>query len=120
MNHTEANIISNYRNSTTSRKLWTISLNPPEQNINLSVVFIILHNRHPQLTILLLKTSGSNRCQFNSKELTSRLKMGAMKLMMTIYSLTIKVGRLCKPSLTLNPSKVSLRSQQCLQSRKTL
>ena len=114
MNHTNTKLINKCRNNTASKMLKTVSSNQPAQNINLSVVFIISHNRHLQLTILLLKT-----CQFSSKELTSRLKTGATKLMMTIYSLIIKADLLCKLRTQLSPSKAYLRSQLCLQSRKT-
>ena len=116
MNHTNTKLISNKcRNSSVGKKFWTVSLNQPAQNINLSVVFIISHNRHPQLTIHLLKT-----CLFSSKVLTSRLKTGAMKLMMTIYSLTIKADLRSKLRTLLSPSKAYLRSQLCLQNKKTL
>ena len=114
MNHTNTKLINKCRNNTASRTLKTVSSNQLAQNINLSVVFITSHNLHPQLTILLLKT-----CPFSSKELTSRLKTGATKLLMTIYSLIIKAELRCKLSTLLSPSKASLRSQLCLQNKKT-
>ena len=90
-----------YRNSTTSRKLLAASLNQQEQSINLSVVFIILHNRHHQPIILL------NRCRFSNKELTSRRKLAATTPLTYIFLQTIKVDHLRLHSAPLNPLKAS-------------